>query len=740
MQISRIVRPSALLLALLLAAPAAFAIKPLTNVVEGRHSYAEVYDAGGHESSLDSGSLAEVFDGNDYTSAKVRAGGLGIGGNIVVTFPQELLGDDKHLVFADHVVLKMEGMSTYTLYSSENGTDWTPVSGVEGVASSSNAVHNVKDRVKAFKLVFDTLSGTTELFEFQVWGWVSTKPQVVSRYAISSYHNPDGSTLSTEGSGGDNYKGGTVLFDGNFTTYWPWPSMPVGGYVVIDFTKNDGTTALKEYHVTKILVGSSGSQRFTLQYSEDGTTWVDVDGAAPTSYPGTGTFEVGANAKKVRYVFTDSNRGYSWANGYLAEIQVWGMDPADSPFCTTHTWGEWRVAEGSATCTGFGCDERICEVCGSRQTRASQTLPPIGHDYVTTLERPGKYRKFGSGYITCSRCDFFLPCTNVYEQATTNGPVDLITWGGMAVDYLVQFTDFSVSSSDHPQWGPTPKNVIDNNWKWGWCTYWVSEGWGDQHVDFKFGTTIDLTKIDICVHNHPDCMLQFYDVDDATGEETLLTECLAEFLADETHLEGVEEIVFTPVVFAETEDGTPSADKTYYVVATNGTAALYVPTNGLASFEEGTSYFETSATGAVFCKRDGSEWKQTSVADGFETNATYAVQSATADKYYTLESSGKYVSAGAKTSFTAGTTYYRLTGATSGENLGEIVDSRPDCTRQTVRFYQTPCTHLRLRMQEETGYALWSGHSMCVVEMRPWGTVRGAGDTPYRKETLMIFR
>lgn len=745
MQISRIARPSALFLALLLAAPSARAARPLTNVTLEKGSYASVFDSNGTSGSLDGGELPYIFDGDPETSGKVRAGGLGAGSSIVVDFPLELLGDANHLVYADTVALNMVGNAKYSLYFSENGTDWEPVSGVERMSASSNAVHNVKERVKSIKLVFDTLSGTVELFEFQVWGWVSTKPQVVSKYAIASFHNPDGSiALDNNGNlneftGGDNWAGGKALFDGNFTRQWPWPRAPKNGFVMVDFTKNDGTTALQEYYVTEIRVGSTGDLKYTLQYSDDGTVWHDVEGAAPVAYPGTATFAVGVLAKQVRYVFTEVNGGYSQANAFLAEIEVWGMDPDDAP-CTHPAWTAWSPVENSAACLDFGMDERFCTTCGERQTRTNFDLPPIGHDYITTLDRPGKYRKFGSGYITCSRCDLFLPCTNVYEQASTNGPVDLIKWGGMAVDNVIQFTDFSVTSSDHPQWGPNPKNVIDGNWNWGWCTYWVSAGWNDQHVDFKFGTTIDLTKIEISVHNHPDCLLQFYDVDDATGEETLLTECLAEFLADETHLEGVEEIVFTPVVFAETEDGTPSADKTYYVVATNGTAALYVPTNGLAEFKEGTSYFEASATGAVFCKRDGSEWKQTSVADGFETNATYAVQSATADKYYTLESSGKYVSAGAKTSFTAGTTYYRLTGATSGENLGEIVDSRPDCTRQTVRFYQTPCTHLRLRMQEEQGYSLWSGHSMCIVEMRPWGTVRGAGDTPYRKETLMILR
>ena len=651
------------------------------------------------------------------------------------------------MMYVDEIVVGHAAESrVYSLYVSADKSTWTPVA--TNVTTSGETSYQVKDRIIAVKYVFVLKTANNTLGEFHVKGFVSSVPKVVSSLALANLYSNTDENLGQGGTGGGSLF--SQAFDGKFTDPGNWrpspilfPNVRVGYYILIDFTSVSDMP--NGYFVTEIKVGHSGLFPFSLYYwSPEINDWVvvpDADHIQKKSIDPPLVFGVNATTTKIKYVFEQDT--YSdYGNGHMSEIQVWGMDPDDVPCLHPGLDSiEWTTIEGTATCTEQGTAERFCPVCGERFTKQSDD-PPLGHDYITTLDRPGAYKRFGSGSISCSRCDFFLPCTNVYEQASTNGPVDLAKWGGLAVENFVQFTDLTVTSSDHPQWGPVPEKIIDGNFGWannGWCTFWASAGWNDQHVDFTFGTTIDLTWIDICVHNHPDCMLQFYDVDDETGEETLLQECLAEYI-EGTHEEGVEAIVFAPIVFTETADQTPFAGKTYYVVDTNGTSAVYVPTNGIPAFEEETTYYEASEDGPVVCVRDGSNWRQTSVAGGFETNATYAVQSATADKYYTQESSGKFVSAGSRTEFDAGTTYYRLTGQIGGVNQATIVDSRPDCTRQTVRFYSTPCKHLRLRMDEETGYALWSGHSMCIVEMRPWGTVLGAGDTPYRKETLMIFR
>ena len=210
-----------ILFALILAAPSARAAKPLVNVTREMHSYASVHDADGNPATLDNGSLAEVFDGDETTCGKIRAGGLGVGAYITVDFPLELLQDNKHLVYADTVALNMVGNAKYSLYFSENGTDWEPVSGVERMSASSNAVHNVKERVKSLRLVFDTLSGTVELFEFQVWGYVSSVPVnlVRNHSEYAKNYNPNGTLAGGNGTGG--FGGGAGIghwFDGNKKT------------------------------------------------------------------------------------------------------------------------------------------------------------------------------------------------------------------------------------------------------------------------------------------------------------------------------------------------------------------------------------------------------------------------------------------------------------------------------------------------------------------------------------------
>ena len=697
---------------LLLCAIAGFVSAARTPVDFASKELARFYNQNGN---LDNSvTLDGAFDADDETTGVFLLDSKK-GGWIEIDFTS-IVTSEKPKIFVDTIEIAHDGNARFSLYTSEDRTTWTPVSEAQNVKpQAGSTVYKPKTRALYIKYVFETASGMN-LLGFKVNGWLSEEPKKVSNYGIAGYFNSDGSVNKEAFGGGDNSGDNTKkrLFDGNYTTYWPWPRAGVGSSVVVDFTKNDGSTALKEYFVTKILVASSGDLKFSVQYSEDGTNWIDVAGAIGVTYPGIATYEVGVLAKKVRYVFAEVNWGYSMANGYLAEFEVWGMDPEDAP-CTHPGWTEWMPDEDSATCLAFGIDERFCTTCGEKQIRTDYNLPPLGHDYATTLERPGSYKKFGSGYITCSRCNFFLPCTNVYEQALTNGPVDLIKWGGQAVENLIQFTDFSVTSSDHPEWGPNPKNVINNNWDWTWCSYWVSSGWNNQHVDFVFGTTIDLTWIDICVHNHEECHMMFYDVDDETGEEFLLGDFVAPYIPDEMHHEGLIE-----VVFSETTDTVPDTAKSYYTIkndSDNNNAPTYFLASGLSSFSSDVTYYEKSVSAQRY----------------------YTFENAAARVQY-LDKTERYMYQDNLNKFVVATKYYIANGVTQGDDLPLLVDLRTYATRTTCRFFQTPCKHLRLRMEEETGYRLWAGHSMCIVEMRPWGTVRGAGDHAYRKETLLIFR
>ena len=738
-----------LLLALLLAAPYARAAKQLTNVTLEKESYASVLDGQGNAGTLDNGSLADVFDGNEATCGKIRSGGLGVGAAIVVDFPLELLKDDKHLVYADTVALNMVGNAKYSLYFSENGTDWEPVSGVERMSASSNAVHNVKERVKSLKLVFDTLSGTVELFEFQVWGYVSSKPTNIA-YKHSSWakiYNNNGTLAGGDGTGG--FGGGAGIgnwFDGNKKTnggLWDggggtWlPNLANGGYCIVAVTNAfpDGC------FVSQISISQCNDFKYSLYWLDD-AGWHSVENATEVSKIGEAIYGVNKFAKEVKILF---NQTGGWTVN-IAEIEVWGM-AAEDVFCAHPSYTEWAPVEGSATCLLPGIDERFCSVCGKRFTKEQPEA--LGHDFVSHLAIPGAYRKFGSGYIECTRCDWRLDFPLDPVSLWDTQPLDLVTnrvngerIGGVARKGQFPFTEISVTSTGNgPEdpsgnYGVNPVSMIDNKWDWGWQNYWYSMRTdADPHVDYVFGTEIDLAWIDISTDNGVYTNL-FLSVDDATGEETLLATSYA-FTADETHMECVEQIVFAPVSFAATEDDAPVATKTYYAVVTNETGAFYVATNGLESFEANVDYYEISPSSAAYLVLDGGKYKPADVAGGFATNATYVVQSATADKYYTQETSGKYVSAGALTEFSATTAYFRTTGTTTGGDPGEVVDTRPATTRVQIRFYAQPIKHLRLRQVNPNGSPRVPTQ---VSELHPWGTVRGAGDLQYRKETLMILR
>ena len=69
----------------------------------------------------------------------------------------------------------------------------------------------------------------------------------------------------------------------------------------------------------------------------------------------------------------------------------------------------------------------------------------------------------------------------------------------------------------------------------------MSAGNNNQHVDFVFGTEIDLTKIDLSVKDINQTF-QFFDVDDATGAETQLKQ----FGIIRTDLEGYQNHIYRP--------------------------------------------------------------------------------------------------------------------------------------------------------------------------------------------------
>ena len=418
------------------------------------------------------------------------------------------------------------GGCRYSLYTSADGETWTLVPDATNVLHAGTVSYPLSAVANFVKCTFESSSGWSNagLLEIEAWGYVKAKAKVVSRRANASMHNSDGSAMTANGQGGWNSDWGR-LFDGNLTNYQMWPKAPKGGYALVDFTRNDGSAdALQEYFVTELKVSSTGTKKFTLQYSVDGEDWIDVDGAVNVSQEGVATFVVAKTVKKVRYVFVDGSWN-DFEDWYLAEFQVWGIDPNDAP-CDHSTLSDWDIGAVPATCTERAKDSRMCLLCGERFTKISDN-PPLGHDYATTLDQPGRFsrrrdfpdrRRYGAGRITCSRCSFRLDFPTALDLVTNK--VDGMTICGVKTANIVRFTDLSVSSENHPEYGPAGNRSIDGDWSLNKeYPHWYSAGTQNQYADFEFGTTIDLTAVEFAVYNHG-YELVFCNVDDDTGTET----------------------------------------------------------------------------------------------------------------------------------------------------------------------------------------------------------------------------
>ena len=572
-----------------------------------------------------------AFDGDYSTGASAETGCSVIGKLAeMLDVPQD------QEVYVTRIDVTLDGNSRYSLYTSEDGTTWELVEGATNVTHSGTASYAISTVANFVKCTFESSSGGPKsLLEVEAWGFVKEKPRVVSRWEIASFHNEDGSPMTADGGGGNNGSwGGTSpkkrMFDNNFTSYQMWPKAGKNGYVMVDFTKNTGSgTDLQEYFVTELWVGADGTKKFTLQYSEDGANWQDVDGAVGITCEGIGKYTVCKTVKAVRYVWTDGSYN-NFSDEYLAEFQVWGINPNDAP-CDHPKYSEWEIGAVPASCTERARDQRKCLVCGAKFARISAGSSPLGHDYVTTLDRPGHFsqrkdfldhRRYGAGSITCSRCTFRLDFPSALDLVTNR--VDGVRVCGEKTEGIVRFTDLSVSSENHPEWGPGKKKLIDEVWnvsqEW---PYWMTVSTNAQCADFEFGTTVDLTEVELSVYNHG-YRFDFCSVDD--DEETETTFCsisISHEEATEAKLETIEVDV-------------PGTGRTKEI----------------------------------------------------------PVQKMATDDYQ----------------------------------------------RVRIPFFETPINHLRIRIVDEEPADLWGSKGIRVIEIHPWGTVRGASDYPSAKTTMMILR
>ena len=330
--------------------------------------------------------------------------------------------------------------------------------------------------------------------------------EVLSSYDITSWYNSDGSAMASNGGGGNGNP--LKVLNGTFGDYQMLPRCLNGGYIIIDLSQNANAPA-GGYYVSSVKVDTTGEKAYSVYTSSDGSTWTAVEGASSVKAVGIATYEVGAIATQVKYVF---NEGGNWDfnTEFIAEVQVLGLDPADVD-CTHPSFTAWTSVANTATCEGYGEMERFCTVCGERFTMVDSTQPPLGHHYVSHLEEAPTATTYGHGYVECSRCG---------DRLTFNSPVDVVTLGGQEIEGKFQFTDINASSCNHPEWGPHFMKAVDNDRG----SYWLAQSCShDEYFRFKFGGQVDIVKIELAVRNH-DQVLEFYNWDGTT--ETFVKECV----------------------------------------------------------------------------------------------------------------------------------------------------------------------------------------------------------------------
>ena len=145
--------------------------------------------------------------------------------------------------------------------------------------------------------------------------------EIISSASLATYRNSSGTEMNPWGGG----SGIGWLFDGNFgnSTYTPRGNGN-GDYILLDFSGQQDSGYEPGYFITEIKVAQENAFNYSLYTSTDGTDWTAVPNATGVSLVGTATYAVNAQATYAKLVL-DANGGWT-AN--IAEFQVWGYKKA----------------------------------------------------------------------------------------------------------------------------------------------------------------------------------------------------------------------------------------------------------------------------------------------------------------------------------------------------------------------------------------------------------------------------
>lgn len=262
-------------------------------------------------------------------------------------------------------------------------------------------------------------------------------------------------------------------------------------YVVLDFSS--------AYFISTIDVTKHYRFKYSLYYSpsSSGDDWVPVPYATNVSPGGTKKWGVYAVGSRVKLVFEKNNFKIS----DIAEIEVYGV-PASEMSCQHSMLSAWTEVPESATCKTPAMEQATCSSCGEVFTRETDG-DPLGHSYRVKVTAAGK------GHYICRRCGY---CVDF-----SNGPIELVSLGGVALDNLVQFTDVSVSSylGWYEESGHGSQYLCDGNLG----TDWAGGSWRagtDDYIDVKFGAPVLLSKVEVRLPNQDTLRIYTLEGNNAT--------------------------------------------------------------------------------------------------------------------------------------------------------------------------------------------------------------------------------
>ena len=583
---------------------------------------------------------------------------------------------------------------------------------------------------------------------------------VASASYVTAYHSNNGAFNMGTGD----------LFDDDLTTGISMNE--VGAYLVMDFTGASGMDNDHIMYVDTVTIGHTGNGSYSLEWSEDGTTWNPVAGAENVRTTGSTDYFVANRVKKLKYVTEESSSSVS-----LTEWKVMGYvsTKPENVVLNKSNLAKMYNPDGTMTANngtgGFGGGSQLTWLFnGGKKTDGSWVsgityMPSIGNggwcliDFSSVM--PG-------GYFVTS---IAITQGNAFKYSLY-WSMDGATWN--PVDDAIGVSKVGTAAYDVNETAKYVKVLLNETGGW---TGNLSEievfAMDPEDIACTHPSYTEWTAVE----GSATCLLPGVD-------ERFCTVCGARFTREQESALGHDFVshLLKPGKYRQfgsgyvecsrcgwrldfpADENDPFATMPLDLVTNRvgGTPIGRVSVKGQFNFTELT--VTTTGNGADEPNPDnnwgvnpsalinnlwGWAWHDYWYSMGSDRNPHV-------DFVFGTEIDLAWIEISVDNN-TMSTKFFSVDDDTEAETLlydwsiekiadGTIVDettgeeitvSAPSTQRTTIRFYEQPVKHLRIRQTAANGN---TRVPMYISEVHPWGTVKGAGDAPYDKRSIMIFR